>query len=206
MSRLIKISTLITITVLTACKQSNFSTADGQGDKSGNKASLLKGESTPDPDATPDPSTSVTPAATETATPIDTATASPTVDPSVTPTPTFAAIKNGWYPNKTAKKGTRCSAVCSALGLVLAPAPGTNSKCASGEVRPTGSITATVAGAPVLAAGDFFYGTWGTVDQNGEWKGAIGSTESGDYCYASGQKHDTDKTDITVGCYCQEAG
>lgn len=82
-----------------------------------------------------------------------------------------------------------CPTACSLISAVNV-ASSDGAYCASGEVRPVSAIAAGI---------KFTFGCTG-----GCVAGAPpGAQSSGPYCYLPGQKHDADKTDRTVGCFCR---
>jgi hypothetical protein len=82
--------------------------------------------------------------------------------------------------------GKDCTQTCRASGLVVGLSP-EGASCTSGEVRP---VSARLSGIQYL------HGTWGQETDH------VQSSSSGRFCYAPGQKRDNDRTDVTVGCFC----
>jgi hypothetical protein len=84
--------------------------------------------------------------------------------------------------------GEKCEDVCRAQGMTPGQDP-FGARCVSGEARP--SSAAGLIGFPK--------GCWGGCAPQGD----IQTATDGRNCYRAGQKHDSDKTDRTVGCYCK---
>ncbi|NBV49962.1 hypothetical protein EBR03_01535 [bacterium] len=95
-------------------------------------------------------------------------------------------IKSGWIQTN----GQDCKAVCGNLKLESQPSPKSSNRCVSGEVR--GDATKDI---------KFPNGTWGSGVE------FFNSNSVGRYCYGRNntkpQKQDNDRTDLTVGCFCQ---
>ena len=60
--------------------------------------------------------------------------------------------------------------------------------CVSGETRVTSATTGNIR---------YIYGTWGGIVN------ANAAASAGRFCYVPHQKRDNDRTDITVGCFCE---
>lgn len=82
-----------------------------------------------------------------------------------------------------------CIMFCSTLGQKNVPSPNGN-RCVSGELRDPSAIAANIG---------FTYGCW----PNCAPQNVTGGASKGKFCYRPGQKDDNDKTDRTVGCFCQ---
>ncbi len=85
-------------------------------------------------------------------------------------------------------EGRLCQQVCKNAGLRAAQ-DASGAACVSGEARPesaTGQIP-------------FTKGCWGPCTPMGN----LATEAVGPFCYAKGQVRDADKTDLTVGCYCE---
>lgn len=83
-----------------------------------------------------------------------------------------------------------CNTFCGSIGRANVASPD-GYKCTSGEERPWSAINAGVNYGPT--------GCWHTCSLP---EGRAGAVSVGPFCYTSGQKHDNDRTDLTVGCYC----
>lgn len=84
--------------------------------------------------------------------------------------------------------GQQCNTFCARVGL-RSTVSADGAQCASGEIR------------PFSAAGkiNYAYGCWkGCAPQANTQSVSIGQ-----FCYSPSSKHDNDRTDITVGCYCR---
>lgn len=88
----------------------------------------------------------------------------------------------GWYQANQQE----CVTYCRGMGLNSGLSP-EGAQCTSGENQVNSALGAIV----------YTYGTWGSPGTS------VPARSSGAYCYKGGQKQDNDKTDITVGCYCE---
>lgn len=93
--------------------------------------------------------------------------------------PSFQA---GWYQ----ADGQECVSFCRNMGLNSGLSP-EGAQCTSGENQVNSALGQIV----------YSYGTWGSVGTN------VPARSSGGYCYKGGQKQDNDRTDVTVGCFCE---
>lgn len=82
--------------------------------------------------------------------------------------------------------GQECTSFCRSRGMQSTLSP-EGAQCTSGENQVNSAIGQIV----------YSYGTWGGVAPS------VPATSSGRFCYKPGQKRDNDRTDITVGCFCQ---
>lgn len=94
--------------------------------------------------------------------------------------------RDGWF----LYEGESCPAVCEAIGLTNVPSP-EGALCASGEVRPASAIGIV----------QFKKGCWPNCAAEGP--SVMGAQSIGGSCYKPGQKRDNDRTDVTMGCFCQ---
>jgi hypothetical protein len=95
--------------------------------------------------------------------------------------------RDGWF----LYEGESCQDVCQAIGLANVPSP-EGAMCASGELRPTSAIGIV----------QFTKGCWGGCSAQGPAQ-VSGAESVAQHCYRPGQKRDRDRTDLTVGCFCQ---
>lgn len=91
-------------------------------------------------------------------------------------------FQQGWYQ----ANGQECVSFCRSMNLNSGLSP-EGAQCTSGETQVNSALGQIV----------YSYGTWGSVGTN------VPARSSGGYCYKGGQKQDNDKTDITVGCFCE---
>lgn len=96
-----------------------------------------------------------------------------------------AGFDGAWY----ATDGRSCSDVCRAQGLRSGRSP-EGAECASGE-NAIASAMHEVA---------FRYGCF---PSQCRVKVRANSLSDGRFCYEPGQKRDNDRTDVTVGCFCE---
>lgn len=89
-------------------------------------------------------------------------------------------------------EGQECNQVCNRIGKVNAPSI-EGALCVSGERRVASARNRI----------QYTKGTWGEECRSITTNGSCAASSHNRYCYAPGQKHDTDKTDITVGCFCR---
>lgn len=91
--------------------------------------------------------------------------------------------------------GESHAAACGRRGMIPAT-PDYGLICQSGELRANGKDTPQTSGAASIR---YMYETWGDYTH-----AATQGTPYGDYCYAMGQKHDSDPGDLTVAYLCKE--
>jgi hypothetical protein len=94
--------------------------------------------------------------------------------------------RDGWF----RVEGESCPEVCDALGLVSDYSP-EGAMCASGEVRPESAIGIV----------QFTKGCWPNCAPDAPGV-VVDAASVGKHCYKPGQKRDNDRTDLTVGCFC----
>lgn len=90
-----------------------------------------------------------------------------------------------WYP----VNGHDCLNYCQSIGRISGMSK-EGAQCVSGENR----------AASALAVIPFTYGCFPSHCSPEHTSKAV---SMGGYCYKPGQKHDNDRTDITVGCFCR---
>ncbi|MCB0418920.1 MAG: hypothetical protein KDD39_14835 [Bdellovibrionales bacterium] len=85
-----------------------------------------------------------------------------------------------------------CAVYCAGQGKQNVPSP-EGHKCASGELIPQSAIGVV----------NFRYGCWRDCNPHGAPDGQSYKKRSVWYCYGTGQKRDSDRTDRIVGCFCR---
>lgn len=93
-------------------------------------------------------------------------------------------LDGGWYQ----VTGANCPNYCKTLGLINRPSA-EGCYCASGENIPSSAVGII----------NYRYGTWPNSNPHLD---PANQMSFGGNCYGSSQKHDGDRTDVTMGCYC----
>lgn len=89
-----------------------------------------------------------------------------------------------WY----GVNGANCRTYCQSIGM-FSGLSYEGAQCASGENRPASAVGSV----------SFSNGCW----PNCSPQYSNNARSVGGYCYKPGQKQDNDRTDVTVGCFCQ---
>jgi hypothetical protein len=84
--------------------------------------------------------------------------------------------------------GQECTQFCASQGLRLGVSP-EGAQCVSGENRAASAIGQIA----------FVNGCW----PNCSGEAFSNAMSDGRFCYKPGQKRDNDRTDVTVGCFCE---